>query len=65
MIKDLLEKILNYGLSQGEISRRAGIPQPNISRVIKGRQADVLYAPGKRLESLLSELEESKQDSHP
>lgn len=57
MTKDLIEKLLALGLSQGEISRRASIAQPSIHRILRGRQTDVSYSSGKRLEQLIAELE--------
>ena len=45
-----------FGLSQAEIYRRTGIPQPTINRLVKRRQVQVIYSHGKALERLLEEM---------
>lgn len=34
--KQVLEKLMSMGLTQGEIARQSGVSQPTISRVING-----------------------------
>lgn len=53
-IQDILKKLIESGLSQAEISRRSGIPQPSIHRLLNDKQDEVIYSHGKSLERLLA-----------
>lgn len=52
MIIDHIKHLLGCGWTQRKIAEESGIPQPNINRLLKGRQKDVHYTQGKRLEVL-------------
>lgn len=52
MLKDMITSLLNYGLTQQEISVRTGVAQPAISRIVTGDQKEVGYAAGKEIEAL-------------
>lgn len=54
-LQRLLRTLNSKGLSQHEIARRSGCPQPVISRIACGRQTDVWYSHGKALEKLVEE----------
>lgn len=56
MVLDLLKTLIDAGLSQAEISRRTGIPQPSIHRLLTGKQTDVVYTHGKSLERVVNDL---------
>lgn len=56
MIKDLIQKLLDYGLTQTEISQRANVPQSRISDIARGKQLTISYEAGKRIEALAIEL---------
>ena len=53
-IHDVLDSLVGRGLSQSEIARLSGVPQPTISRLITRKHKDVSYADGKKLETLLA-----------
>lgn len=54
-LQRLLRTLNSRGLSQHEIARRSGCPQPIISRIACGRQTDVWYSHGKALERLVED----------
>jgi predicted XRE-type DNA-binding protein len=56
MIYDIVKKLIDNGLSQNEIARRANVPQPRISAILSRKQVTVSFEAGKRLEALLSDL---------
>lgn len=56
MIKDIIQKLLDSGLTQTEISHRANVPQSRISEIASGKQSTISYEAGKRLEALAIEL---------
>lgn len=55
-IQDILRALLASNLSQAEISRRSGIPQPSIHRLLNDKQDEVVYSHGKSLERLLAQV---------
>jgi len=61
--QDLIKRLRASGLSQQDISRKTGIPQPRVSRWEAGRVArgadDAL-----KLHALLQEVEAAKDSSH-
>jgi predicted transcriptional regulator len=59
MVIDLLKTLLSAGLSQAEISRRTGIPQPSIHRLLNGKQVQVVYSHGKALERAVEDVEKA------
>lgn len=59
MIYDIVKKLTEFGLTQGEISTRAKVPQPRISDILNKKQHTISYESGKRLEGLLKELSEN------
>jgi predicted transcriptional regulator len=60
MAIELIKILLSAGLSQAEISRRTGIPRPNIHRLLNGKQIDVMYVYGKALERAVRDLEKAE-----
>lgn len=54
--KDFISEILRAGLTQSQIAERTGIPQPTISKVVRGDVADVLSRNYRKLEALHKEL---------
>ena len=56
MLKDMITSLLEHGMTQKEISARTGVPQPSISRVYNGVQADIGYSDGKLIEDLYNEV---------
>jgi hypothetical protein len=61
MIVDMIHTLLDAGLSQAEIARRTGLPQPNINRLIHGRQETVYYQYGKALEREVAALHRKRK----
>jgi predicted XRE-type DNA-binding protein len=49
-IRDMIEALVKGGMKQGAIAEAVGVSQPTIHRALHG--ADVLYATGKKIESL-------------
>ncbi|WAB92501.1 hypothetical protein OSS47_00535 [Pseudomonas citronellolis] len=49
-IRDMIDALVKSGMKQQEIAEAAGVSQPTIHRAFHG--ADVLYATGKKIESL-------------
>ncbi len=60
MIKTIILKLIEYGLSQSEIARRTGVPQSRLSEIINDKQITLTYENGKKLEELLAEYEIEK-----
>ena len=50
-VHELMQILVNRGLTQKQIAKWSGINQPTVSRVICGVQNDISYAAGKRLEA--------------
>lgn len=61
MVIDYINTLLAAGWSQGRIARASGIAQPSINRLLNGRQSDVHYQQGKRLEALVECLHSDGQ----
>ena len=55
-IQELLGGLRDANLSDVEIARRTGIPQPTINRLRTGEHADTNYKYGKRIEVLYVEV---------
>lgn len=56
MLKDMIETLIESGMTQIAISRETGIPQPTISRLLNKEQNEVGYTAGKALEALVASL---------
>jgi|GEM_PF-3046239 len=56
MISEIIKKLLDYGLTQTEISRRSNVPQSRISDIVNGKQSSISYDAGKRIEMLAVKL---------
>lgn len=54
--RDFIAAIVGSGLTQQQISERTGIPQPTISKVLRGDVADVLSRNYRKLQALHAEL---------
>ncbi len=52
-IQQMLEALIQSGLSQPEVARLTSVSQPTICRALRG--ADVLYKNGKEIERLFHE----------
>lgn len=56
MVIDHIRTLIAAGWSQGRIARESGVAQPSIHRMLHGKQVDVLYQQGKRLEWLAANV---------
>jgi len=56
----MLTSITEAGFTQTQISKRTGISQPTISRILTGAQKEISYSDGKALEQLFSEVRNAK-----
>lgn len=63
MVIEYIKHLLGCGWTQRKIAEESGIPQPNINRLLKGRQKDVRYTQGKRLEVLAASEKRLDQKS--
>ncbi len=54
--KDYVRELLDSGLTQTQIAERTGIPQPTISKVLRGAVDDVLSRNYRRLQDLHTEV---------
>lgn len=61
--KDLIRALLDLGMTQQAIADKTGIPQPTISKVVRGDVQDVLSRNYRALQSLHSSL--FKRDGSP
>lgn len=57
MIKNIILKLIALGLTQTEIAKRSGVPQSRLSEIINDKQTTLTYEYGKKLETLLAELQ--------
>lgn len=53
IIKNMIEELIELGLSQGSIADAVGTTQPTIHRALNG--ADIRYTTGKAIESLYAQ----------
>lgn len=60
MVNLIIQKLLTFGLTQTEISKRSDVPQSRISDIANGKQTTISYEAGKRLEKLLNEVSVTK-----
>jgi len=56
MLKNLLQQLLDSGLTQTDISDRVKYPQSRISDLVNDKQLTAPYEVGKRIEALHAEL---------
>lgn len=54
--RDFIAALVQAGLTQQQIADRTGIPQPTISKVLRGDVADVLSRNYRKLQALHAEL---------
>jgi len=54
--KDYVIAIRTHGLTQAQIAERTGIPQPTISKIVRGDVSDVMSKNYRALQSLHLEL---------
>lgn len=57
--KDFVIAIQSHGLTQAQITERTGIPQPTISKIVRGEVSDVMSKNYRALQSLHTELTQS------
>ena len=48
--QELLTHLVGIGMTQTQIAKESGVPQPVISRLIGGKQNDLSYKDGKKIE---------------
>lgn len=56
MVKQIIQRLLSFGLTQTEIAKRAKVPQSRISDIARGIQSTISYEAGKRLEDLADQV---------
>jgi transcriptional regulator with XRE-family HTH domain len=54
--KDFIAALVQSGLTQSQIAERTGIPQPTLSKVLRGDVSDVLSRNYRKLQSLHDEV---------
>lgn len=54
--RDFINVLIAHGLTQSAIEERTGIPQPTISKVVRGDVADVLSRNYRKLQALHDEV---------
>lgn len=54
--KDFVAGLIGSGLTQSQIAERTGIPQPTLSKVLRGDVADVLSRNYRKLQALHAEV---------
>jgi transcriptional regulator with XRE-family HTH domain len=60
--RDFITDLLRAGLTQAQIAERSGVPQPTISKVVRGAVQDVLSLTYRKLQALhQAELPEQPQ----
>lgn len=62
-IQKILVELVSKGFTQHEISRKTGVPQPNISRVITGKTSNMIYDNGKAIEIFYMEVMRNQKAS--
>lgn len=58
MVNSIIKVLLDCGLTQTEIAKRANVPQSRISEIVNGKQTTISYEAGKRLELLAKSVTE-------
>lgn len=54
--RDFVEALVKSGLTQQNIAERTGIPQPTLSKVVRGEVADVMSRNYRKLQALYVEV---------
>ena len=54
--RDIVNELLELGLTQKQIEERTGITQPTISKIARGDVADVLSRSYRKLQAVLEEV---------
>ena len=54
--RDFISALIESGLTQAQIADRTGIPQPSLSKVLRGDVDDVLSRKYRKLQTLYIEL---------
>ena len=54
--RDYVSELVQLGWTQARIAERTGIPQPTISKVLRGDVSDVLSRSYRKLQALHSEV---------
>lgn len=54
--KDFIAALVAHGLTQSQIADRTGIPQPTLSKVVRGEVADVMSRNYRKLQALHAEV---------
>lgn len=54
--KDFVAALVEHGLTQSQIAERTGIPQPTLSKVVRGEVSDVLSRNYRKLQALHAEV---------
>ncbi|PCI54195.1 MAG: hypothetical protein COB36_10925 [Alphaproteobacteria bacterium] len=58
-IQEMINTILNSGLTEPELAKMANTTQPSINRMKRGETADPGYSVGKTIENIYMALEEN------
>ncbi len=54
--RDYVKALIEAGLTQVQIEERTGIPQPTVSKILRGEVEDVLSRNYRKLQALHAEL---------
>ncbi len=54
--RDFISALIEHGMTQSQIAERTGIPQPSLSKVLRGEVDDVLSRNYRKLQSLHTEV---------
>lgn len=57
MVKQNIQRLIDAGWTQHRIALETGISQPSVNRILRGRQLDVHYTQGKKLEQIVALLD--------
>lgn len=60
--RDYVKALMEAGLTQSAIAERTGVPQPTISKVMRGEVADVMSRNYRKLQALHGEVVQADQN---
>lgn len=60
MVIEYIKTLISAGWTQQRIAEATGLVAPNISRILNGRQRDVYFTQGKKLETLAQGVKKSQ-----
>ena len=59
--RDFVAALVAHGLTQQQIAEKTGVPQPTVSKVLRGEVADVMSRNYRKLQALHTEVLGSPQ----